>query len=190
MRVVWENNTPIPLPDLGVEGFSLAWAVNDQGQIVGEVLRPDGATDYAVLWQNGEITNLGTLPGDFGSLASGISSDGKVVVGSTWDSEFNWSHAFIYQNGVMTDLNTLLPASSNLYATMANKINDRGQISGMATVISGPETGNIHAFLATPVHQSIGRSVADVAPTRPKSNVPSNAGNRLLRRLGAGQFVR
>jgi len=90
----------------------------------------------------------------------------------------------------MTDLNTLLPASSNLYATMANKINDRGQISGMATVMSGPETGNIHAFLATPVHQSIGRSVADVAPTRPKSNVPSNAGNRLLRRLGAGQFVR
>ncbi len=148
--MVWENGTPTPLPDLGVEGLSLAWAINDQGQIVGEVLRPDGATDHAVLWQNGMITDLKTLPGDFGSLASGISSDGKVVVGSTWDSSFNWSHAFIYQNGVMTDLNTLLPASSNLYATMGNKINDRGQISGMATVMSGPEKGNIHAFLATP----------------------------------------
>ncbi len=188
--VVWENGTPTPLPDLGVEGLSLAWAINDQGQIVGEVLRPDGATDHAVLWQNGMITDLKTLPGDFGSLASGISSDGKVVVGSTWDSSFNWSHAFIYQNGVMTDLNTLLPASSNLYATMGNKINDRGQISGMATVMSGPEKGNIHAFLATPTNQSMGRSVADVAPTRPKSNVPANVGNQLLRRFGPGQFVR
>jgi probable HAF family extracellular repeat protein len=80
-------------------------------------------------WDNHK---LGTLPGDFGGLASGISSKGQVVVGSTWDSNFDWSHAFIWQNGVMTDLNTLLPASSNLYATMANKINDRGQISGMA----------------------------------------------------------
>jgi probable HAF family extracellular repeat protein len=188
--VVWENNTPIPLPDLGVEGFSLAWAVNDQGQIVGEVLRPDGATDYAVLWQNGEITNLGTLPGDFGSLASGISSDGKVVVGSTWDSNFDWSHAFIWQNGVMTDLNTLLPASSNLYATMGNKVNERGQISGMATVLTGPDAGNIHAFLATPVNQSIGRSIADVARTHPKSNLPSNVGDQLLHRFGPGQYVR
>jgi probable HAF family extracellular repeat protein len=81
------------------------------------------------------------------------------VVGSTWDSSFNWSHGFIWQNGVMTDLNTLLPASSNLYATMANKINERGQISGMATVLSGPDAGNIHAFLATPVnakHRQVG----------------------------------
>jgi probable HAF family extracellular repeat protein len=149
--VVWENGSPIPLPDLGVEGLSLAWAINDQGQIVGEVLNPEGTTDTAALWQNGIITNLGTLPGDFGSLASGISSDGKVVVGSTWDSSFNWSHAFIYQNGVMTDLNTLFLKGTNLRATMANKINERGQISGMGTVLSGPDMGKLHAFLATPV---------------------------------------
>ncbi len=28
------------------------------------------------------------------------------------------------------DLNTLFPASANLFATMANKINERGQILG------------------------------------------------------------
>lgn len=49
----------------------------------------------------------------------------------------------------MTDLNTLFPASSNLCAVMANKINERGQISGMAIVLSGSDAGNIHAFLAT-----------------------------------------
>ena len=186
--VVWENSTPTSLPDLGVEGLSLAWGLNNRGQIVGEVLRPDGATDYAVLWQNPhEITSLGTLPGDFGSLASGINSKGQVV-GSTWDSDFNWSHAFIYENGVMIDLNTLFPASSNLYATMANKINDRGQISGMATVLSGPHTGDIHAFLATPVNASVGKSVAEAAPTRPKTNAPANVHQQLLQRFGLGRL--
>jgi len=90
----------------------------------------------------------------------------------------------------MTDLRTVFPASSNLNPTMANKINERGQISGMAIVISGPEMGNIHAFIATPVRQSIDRSVADVAPTRPKSNLPMNAGPQLLHRLGTGPFER
>jgi probable HAF family extracellular repeat protein len=68
-----------------------------------------------------------------------------MVVGSTWDSNLDRPHAFIYQNGTVTDLNTLLPATSNLF--MANKVNARGQISGMATVMSGPEKDNIHAFL-------------------------------------------
>jgi probable HAF family extracellular repeat protein len=67
-------------------------------------------------------------------------------VGSTQDSGGNWSHAFIWQNLVMTDLNTLFPASSNLYATLANQINDKGQISGMAVVLSGPQAGDVHAF--------------------------------------------
>ncbi len=187
--VLWENGTATPLPDLGVEGASLAWAINDQGQIVGEVFNPEGTTQTAALWQNAKSQHLGTLPGDFGSLASGINNRGQVV-GSTFDSNFDWSHAFIYQNGVMTDLNTLLPASSNLYATMANKINERGQISGMATVLTGPDAGNIHAFLATPVHQSIGRSVAEVAPTHPKSNLPSNVSEQHLQRFGLVHFGR
>lgn len=90
----------------------------------------------------------------------------------------------------MTDLNTLLPASSNLYATMANKINERGQISGMATVRTGPDAGNIHAFLATPANQSMGKSVAEVAPTHPKSNVPANVGKQHLQRFGLVRFGR
>jgi len=73
-------------------------------------------------------------------------------------------------------------------ATMANKINERGQISGMAIVLSRPEKGNIHAFLATPVNASIGKSVAEVAPTRLKSNVPANAGEQPLRRFGLVRF--
>jgi hypothetical protein len=87
----------------------------------------------------------------------------------------------------MTDPTTLFPASSNLFATMANKINENGQVSGLATVRSGPHAGDIHAFLATPVNQSIGTSVADVARTHPKSNLPANVRKQLLQRFRLGR---
>ena len=185
--VSWENGTASPLPDFG--NGAIAQGNNDQGQIVGTVGSADGTTQYGALWQNGVLTNLGLLQGDFGGEASGINNKGQVV-GSNWDSSFNWSHAFIWQDGVMTDLNTLFPASSNLFATMANKINERGQISGMATVLTGPHAGDIHAFLATPVNQSIGRSMADVARTHPRTTLPANVSNQLLRRFVLGPFRR
>jgi probable HAF family extracellular repeat protein len=185
--VLWENGTAVPLADFGTG--AVAYGINDQSQIVGLVSSPDNTTFYGALWQNGAITNLGTLPGDRAALATGINNRAQVV-GSTMDSNFNWSHAFIWQEGVMIDLNTLFPADSNLFATMANKINERGQISGMATVLSGPDAGKIHAFLATPVNASIGTSVADVARTQPKITVPASVGKQLLQRLGLGRFGR
>jgi probable HAF family extracellular repeat protein len=185
--VSWENGTLSPLPDYGTG--AIAWGINNQGQMVGTVVSSDGTTQYGALWQNGVLTKLDLLPGDVAGEASGINDQGQVV-GSNFDSNFNWSHAFIYQNSVMTDLNTLFPASSNLYATMANKINERGQISGMAVVRSGPHTGDVHAFLATPAHHSMGKSVADVAATRPKSNLPANVGKEHLPRFVLGQVGR
>jgi probable HAF family extracellular repeat protein len=186
--VVWDNDNVNTLPDNGTGAE--AFGNNDRGQIVGFVGSPDGGIPNGALWQNDTLTNLGILPGDFGGIASGINDKGQVV-GSNFDSHFNWAHAFIWQNNVMTDLNALFPANSNLFAVMANKINERGQISGMAIVRSGPDEGNIHAFIATPVNESIGMSVADVAPTRPKSNLPANVGKQLLQRLlGRGRFDR
>jgi probable HAF family extracellular repeat protein len=179
--VSWENNSVSQLPDFATG--AVAYKINNQGQIVGTVGSADNTTQYGALWQNGVLTNLGLLPGDFGGLASGINNQGQIV-GSNFDSNFNWSHGFLWQDDVMTDINTLIPASANLFVTMANQINDRGQISGMAIVTSGPDMGNIHAFLATPVHQSMGKSVAEVVPTRPESNMPANAGEQHLQRFG------
>jgi probable HAF family extracellular repeat protein len=184
---VWDNDDVNTLHDNGTGAE--AFGNNNRGQIVGFVGSPDGGIPNGALWQNDTLTNLGILPGDFGGIASGINDKGQVV-GSNFDSHGNWAHAFIWQNNVMTDLNALFPANSNLFAVMANKINERGQISGMAIVRSGPDMGNIHAFIATPVRQSIGRSVADDAPTRPKSNLPAKVGNQLLPRFGLGQFGR
>ena len=183
--VSWENGAASQLFDYGT--FALAFGINNQGQIVGMVGSPDTPTFYAALWQNGAITNLHTLPGDFAAIASGINNRGQVV-GSTLDSSFNWSHAFIWQDGVMTDLGTMFPSTANLLPTMANQINERGQIVGMATVLSGPHEGETHAFLATPVEEREGRSVADVAPEHPKSNSSTIVGKPLLQKLGRGRF--
>jgi hypothetical protein len=87
---------------------------------------------------------------------------------------------------VMTDLNALFSANSNLYATFAAKINERGQIGGQATVLSGPDQGNVHAFLATPVDGPVGLSIADVAPTHPKSNLPANVSKQQRPRFVLG----
>ena len=160
--VSWENDTGKVkvLKDLGNGNGGLAYGNNNRGQIVGSVfVNPGGfPIRYGALWEHDKLTILKPQFGDIAAIATGINNQGQVV-GSAWDSNFNWSHAFIYQDGVMTDLNTLFPKETNLHlhATMANKINDRGQISGMATVLSGPDTGKIHAFLATPVNASVGR---------------------------------
>jgi probable HAF family extracellular repeat protein len=183
--ISWENGVASALPDYG-QG-SQAWGIANQGQIVGTVGSATGQTQTGAVWQNGKLTAVldHMLPGDIGGIAFGNNSKG-VVVGADWDSSFDWNHAFIWQDGVMTDLNTLFPDSSNLYATFAAKINDRGQIGGMAIVLSGPDKGDVHAFLATPVNESIGRSIADVAPTRPQSNLPAKASGRLLQLLRRG----
>ena len=185
--VRWENGTAFPLQDLGVERSNFGFAINNLGQAVGQVRTADGSTRVASLWQpDGTLTVLGILPGESASSATGINSKGQVV-GSTFDSGFNWSGGFIWQNHVLTDLNALIPEDSNLLIINASNINERGQISGMATVVTGPHAGDIHSILLTPVDASIGRSMADFARTHPHSNLSGNACNH-LRSFGPGRF--
>jgi probable HAF family extracellular repeat protein len=178
--VVWENGIATPLPDLGDPG-AIAYAINSHGQIVGQAVNSDG-TPLAALWQNNTVTALGggaLLPGDQATFATSINNQGQAV-GSSF-AQGGWSHGLIWQNGVMTDLNTLFPASSHLYVISASNINDSGQIAGMAIEMAGPHAQNIvHAFLATPVNENMGKSVADVVLTPPTINLPAaNVGKQL-----------
>ncbi len=185
--VLWENGTAIPLKDLGQAG-NAAYAINDHGQIVGYVSSADGTTIVASIWQNGGVTTIPILPGDSAAFATGINNRGQVV-GSTFNS-IGWSHGFLSQDGVLTDLNSLIPGDSNLFIIAASNINERGQISGMATVVTGPDTGNIHAILLTPVDGRIDESMADFARTHPDSILPANAHNHSSQRFGLGQLQR
>jgi probable HAF family extracellular repeat protein len=185
--VLWENDTAIPLKGLGQPGGA-AYAINDHGQIVGYVSSADGTTIVASIWENGGVTTIPILPGDGAAFATGINNRGQVV-GSTFNST-GWSHGFISQDGVLTDLNTLIPGDSNLFIIAGSNINERGQISGMATVMSGPDEGTIHAILLTPVEGRIDVSMADVARTRPGSNLLSNACSHHLPGFELGRLQR
>ena len=187
--VLWENDQAFQLPDLGQTG-SDAYAINDHGQAVGYVVSADGTTFVASLWQNDGVKDLGILPGDSAAFATGINNRGQVV-GSTFLFEpdgNNWAHGFIWQDNVMTDLNTFISKDSNLFIVAASNINERGQISGMALVLAGPDTGKVHAILLTPSNEEIGESVADFARTHPHSAVPANAYHS-SQRFGPGPFL-
>jgi probable HAF family extracellular repeat protein len=177
--VLWENGTATPLADLGTPG-GIAFAVNSHNQIVGQAVNSDG-TALAAIWENNTVKSLGVLlPGDGSSFATSINNHGQVV-GSSFDTSANWSHGLIWENGKMFDLNQLFPASSNLYVISASNINESGQIAGMAVEMAGQNAGNIvHAFLATPVNEDMGKTIADVVRTHPKITRPAaNAGKQL-----------
>jgi probable HAF family extracellular repeat protein len=121
--------------------------------------------------------DLGTLPGDFGSDGDGINNEGQVVGGS-WNEAQTVESAIIWQNGMMTDLNTLIPPDSPLYLVEATgTINDQGWIAGIATQIS---TGDTHAFLLIPTRERWAIS------ERPKVDLPENVRSWLQQRHGSG----
>jgi probable HAF family extracellular repeat protein len=97
------------------------------------------------------MRDLGTLPGDSKSGALAINDRGDVVGVSRNTS--GGARAFLWQNGVMTDMNDLIPANSPLLLLFAAGINSRGEIVGYGIQKS---TGETHAFLATPVHSEAG----------------------------------
>jgi probable HAF family extracellular repeat protein len=100
------------------------------------------------------ITDLGTLGGS-SSGANAISNNGQFVVGSAGTpATVEYAglypinvHAFVYSNGVMTDLGTLGGTNSEAYA-----VNDQGQIAGYSWVFNPKYPSDIseqvaHAFL-------------------------------------------
>jgi len=177
--VLWENGTATPLADLGTPG-AIAYAINGHGQIVGQAVNSEGSA-LAAIWENNTVKSLGALlPGEGAAFATSINNKGQVV-GSSFDFSGNWSHGLLWENGKMFDLNQLFPASSNLYVVSASNINESGQIAGMAVYMAGPNPGTIvHSFLATPVNEDLGKTVAEVVGTHPKITLPAaNVGKQL-----------
>jgi probable HAF family extracellular repeat protein len=166
----------------GLPGYTYtsATAINSSGQVVGTGENTNGSSG-AFLYSNGHMTNLGTLPGDTSAYASAINSQG-VIVGSSWhigpanlNNALN-NNAFIDQNGVMTNLNSLIPASSGIHLQDARAINSAGQILvyGVDSFLNG------QAYLLTPSNM-----MAPVAPVLFGSEVPEPSTLAFVILLGA-----
>jgi probable HAF family extracellular repeat protein len=147
--LLWEKGKAIDLGSLGGTGYgggNLALGVNNLGQVVGNSDLPGDTANHAFLWAKGNgMQDLGTLPGDAFSVGLGINDSGRVV-GISLDANFNL-RAFVWQHGVMDDLNMLIPTNSTLYLLTACSINSGGQIVGFGV---DTLTGETHGYLATP----------------------------------------
>ena len=154
--VLWENGGVTDIGNLGGDAWNTPMAINQQGDIVGFASQPGDDPDnpqlHAFLWtrQDG-IQDLGALPGDVYSEAHGI-NERRQVVGISCDAAGS-CRAFLWQNGVMTDLNTLVGPGYTDVLTTAQDINDLGEITGRAF---DPDTGERPAFLATPIRRQGG----------------------------------
>ena len=95
----------VDLPRLG-GSESYANGINDQGQVAGWS-GTAGGYYHAFLWQNGTMTDLGTLPGGWSSSACGINNLGQVV-GESLTADGLW-HAVLW---------TPVPEPSSLLALL------------------------------------------------------------------------
>ena len=165
----WQNGALTDLGALPGGGSSVSTWITPNGLIAG--LSQTGGTDplfsglpivHAVLWQNGGITDLGTLPsGGYESEANAVNSRGQVVGAalnavpdaSSMASGTYWfgipygyqTRAFLWEKGVMRDLGTLGTGTD----AQALLINEAGQVVGWSYVSSNPSSFCVAGFLTT-----------------------------------------
>ena len=147
--LLWEKGKAINLGNLGGQtgqaGGNIAFGINNQDQVVGNSDLPGDTTFHAFLWtKKAGMQDLGTLSGDVASLSISI-NDAGTIVGASLDASFN-PRAFLWEKGMMTDLNTLIAGDSPLYLLTGCSINSRGEITGLGLT----STGEIHTYLASP----------------------------------------
>ena len=161
------------LPTLGGDSASVA-EVNENGVVAGWANDtqacpgctlpypglPTSQAFHAVMWRGGKVTDLGALPGDLTSFATGINLRGQII-GVSRVSSGPPSHPFLWQEGRMTNLNTLVQnGDPHLLLKIPEAIDNRGDIvvEGLIPVgdgsctSTGESTGYCqHTFLLQPV---------------------------------------
>ena len=119
---------------------SRAIAINQRGDVLINVL-PMGAAEHSYLYQasTGNVIDLTGLTGGSGMIAAALNDKDQAV-----------GNGFIYSNGSIQTLLSLLPANSGWSNLNATGINDAGQIVGQGTI-----NGQQQAFLMTPIAEEV-----------------------------------
>ncbi|MGD0180839.1 MAG: hypothetical protein ABSC15_13570 [Terriglobales bacterium] len=155
--LLWENGVPTDLGNIGGQAWNTPVALNNHGQIVGfaNTSGDENAplSPTAFIWTKASgmkaIPPYGT---DTNDIAFDVNEKGQIV-GQSFNTNSGASRAIFWQNNVLSDLNTLVIQPTSLYLTLAQGINDGGEIAGTAIDTSSGETVG---FLAVPVFDGSG----------------------------------
>jgi probable HAF family extracellular repeat protein len=147
---LWENGTLYELRGSLGGDFTGAFAINEQGNVAGFAYLSGNSTFHATLWKNrNQFKDLGVVGGDPCSYAAAINAKMQVVGASIADCDDEF-RAFLWEDGSIFDLNSLIPPASALYLQFTFAINDRGEIAGQGV----DSSGNEHAFLLIPCDEN------------------------------------
>lgn len=166
---LWKNNR---MRDLGTLGGTYAtpgsfaygpwgWVLNERGQAIGTSTLAGDETWHAFLWDNGRMTDLGTLGGN-NSSALAINEKGWVVGRADFSPDSPYHHAVLWQHNTMQDLGVVAPCTNST----ATAVNERGDIvGGLGACTDNPDDLNyFSAFIWRP-----GKTMVDlnslVSPT-------------------------
>jgi probable HAF family extracellular repeat protein len=157
---LFSDGVTIDLGTLGTDRQSSASAINANGQVVGT------SDSHAFLYSGGVMSDLGMIA-DYSSFAGdehfygavGINAAGQIVgsfgyitgVESGFGPPPGFGGTWLYSDGIMHDLNSLIDPSGGWSINFVAGINDAGQIAGTG---SGP-TGYVHALLLSPVISTV-----------------------------------
>lgn len=149
--VLWEpDGTAIDIGNLGGEAWHTPMDINERSEVVGfgnpDTVPGDDFGIQAFYWsRHSGIVPIGVLEGQVRSQALGINNRGQVVGQSSGSPAGR--RAFLWKDGILTDLNDLVEPSYEGILLSAGSINDAGVITGAAL---DPETGATVTFIATP----------------------------------------
>lgn len=116
-----------------VVGGADSTASNPNYTIFNPLIGPDPYVDTGFRWQDGVLTNLGTLPGGFNSFAVSINVS-NAIAGTSENGETDpllgipECHPVLWEDGGVVDLGTL-----GGYEGLAVAVNNRGRVVGIAT---------------------------------------------------------
>lgn len=103
------------------------------------------------------MTDLGTVGTDPCSFTNYINAKGQIVGGSQNAACSDFTHAVLWENGEPgVDLNSLIPPGTNLQLTVADWINDRGEIVGLGHDPTCPNGDRCdgHAYVLIPCDEN------------------------------------